>query len=82
MWPENCTDLDLPPPPPRVHITINLHCHIFIGIVSLRSELEVWCQIMTAKYLCDAIKNISMENLKGFAINFNLFATKFGAKCR
>lgn len=64
-----------------MHITINPDGHIRINIVSLGFELEVWCNIVATKDLCDAIDNISVEYLGGFAVNGDFFPMELGTKC-
>ena len=62
-----------------MHIAINPDGHVGVGIVSLRFESEVWCKVMTAINLCDAVKNIPVEDLEGFAIDCDLLSAELGA---
>ena len=65
-----------------MHVTINPNGHVFINIVSLRFEFEVWCKVVTAIYLRNTLENIPVEKFKSFAIDRDFISAELGAKCR
>lgn len=62
-----------------MHLAVNPNGHIGVSVVPLRFEFEVWCKVVAPIDLCDAVENISMEDLEGFAVNCNLLSMKLGA---
>jgi len=45
-------------------------------------ELEMWCEVVSAIYFGNAGENITVEVLKGLAVDLNLTSTEFWASSR
>jgi len=65
-----------------MHIAVYPEGGVGINVVSLGLEFEVRREIVTTIDLCDAVQNVSVKDLEGFAVNRDLFPTELGAKCR
>ena len=62
-------------------VAIGPDCHVGINVVPLGFEFQVWHEIVAAIDLSNTVKNVPVEDLNGFAINYNFLSTELGTEC-
>ena len=67
------------PPPPGVEVRVDTDSLVFIGKMPFWCELHHRCKFRFPKQLLDALQDITMEDLKLFATNFNCILFEFAS---
>jgi len=72
------TNLGFPPPLPHVHVTVNLGYLVFIDIVLLRLEDQIWCEFWISIKSTNALNNVPVVEVQSLASNGNFTPAEFG----